>query len=86
MFVLYVHRIVSTEESVNRFVRSYDPNAQDGYGEVELTADKLKAKQFSDSTSAFEFWRQQSTVRPLREDGEPNRPLTAYTVEIVRMP
>jgi hypothetical protein len=37
---------------------------------------------FEDHAAAMEVWTRQSRVRPLRPDGKPNRPLTAYTISI----
>lgn len=66
-----------------RFVEHYDPEALNGAGLFSWTNDIREAKPFPDFTTAFEFWRQQSKTRPLRDDGKPNRPLTAKTVAIV---
>jgi hypothetical protein len=35
---------------------------------------------FADLAAAVACWKRQSTVRPLRPDGKPNRPLTAFTI------
>lgn len=35
--------------------------------------------------AAMECWKTQSTVQPLRDDGQPNRPLTAYNVVIEKV-
>ena len=35
---------------------------------------------FADMSEAFECWKRQSTVCPLRADGKPNRPLTAFSI------
>jgi hypothetical protein len=64
-----------------RYVKSYDPDGHDGYGDVTLTLDSAQAHVYPDGAAALEAWRAQSTVRPLRSDGLPNRPLTAFTVE-----
>lgn len=61
------------------FLKDADIEAHDGRGSATWTVDRAEAKQFADFIAAFEFWRAQSTKRPLREDGEPNRPLTAFT-------
>ena len=37
---------------------------------------------FVSIAEAMEYWRTVSTTVPFRPDGKPNRPLTAYTVEI----
>jgi hypothetical protein len=67
------------------YVASYDPDAFGGRGEIVFTGTLSAAKQFPDQAAAFECWRQRSTVEPSRPDGKPNRPLTAYTVEMVRV-
>jgi hypothetical protein len=64
---------------------SYDPDAHDGLGLAEWTTDPMEAMRFSDQAAALARWKQTSTVRPLREDGKPNRPLTAVTVSVFRM-
>ena len=65
---------------------SYDPDHNDGRGEVTTTPDIFKALAFEKSFEAWEKWKQQSRVRPLREDGRPNRPLTAFTVTVEEVP
>lgn len=64
-------------------LKSFDADAMEGYGLVEWTDDVAEARRFQSFTAAMDCWRQDSTVRPLRDDGEPNRPLTAFTIEIV---
>lgn len=44
-----------------------------------VTRNPDKAKVYASSKEAFEEWKRDAGVRP---DGEPNRPLTAYNVEI----
>lgn len=65
------------------YLASYQPDAFGGLGFAKWTSEPALALHFSSRAAAFDFWRQQSTVRPLRADGKPNRPLTAYTVEIL---
>lgn len=67
------------------YLASFDPDAHNGRGEIKTTREIAYALIFHDETTAFEFWKQQSSERPLRFDGKPNRPLTAYSVEFVRM-
>lgn len=50
---------------------------------VVLTAELMDAHRFADKGAAFEAWRGINQRVPTRKDGKPNRPLTAYTVEIV---
>jgi hypothetical protein len=66
-----------------KYVRTYDPDYGDGLGRVWGTDDPSDAILFESVGKALEFWRQPSTVKPLREDGNPNRPLTAFTIEMV---
>lgn len=66
-------------------VRDFDPDAYDGRGDVEVTADVDVARKFPNHEVAIIFWRQASNVMPLRDDGKPNRPLTAYTVEMIKV-
>lgn len=64
------------------WVESYDPDAYDGRGHVVLTQDISQALPFLSRTAAREYWRKQSKRKPWRDDGKPNRPLTAWSVEI----
>ena len=62
------------------YVVEYDPAAFAGRGHVHTTPDKDRARWFPDKVAAAEYWRQSAGMRP---DGKPNRPLTAWTVEIL---
>lgn len=73
-------------EEAEMFVQSFDADAHDGMGQATLTPDRHEAKTFANGREALAFWTQASTVRPTRDDGQPNRPLTAYTVEVVPVP
>lgn len=70
------------------YVAAFDPDWQPpGYdgpqvGRATFTSDPAEALQFTDVAAAMDFWKKPSTRRPLRSDGKPNRPLTAYTVEV----
>lgn len=52
-------------------------------GLLTTTPEITDARRFDTPREALEFWRQQSKLRPLRPDLQPNRPLTAFTVEIL---
>lgn len=47
---------------------------------LEVTADPAKAREFQTLEEALAYWRQENGVRP---DGKPNRPLTAFSVELI---
>jgi hypothetical protein len=57
------------------YVQDFSPEPAP-HGTLQTTRDPLKARVF-DSTEALEFYRQAHGTRP---DGEPNRPITAFTV------
>ena len=62
------------------YLEAYDVDAFGGRGHSALTTDPTKALMFADPGDVLQAWREQSTVRPLRPDGKPNRPLTSYTI------
>ncbi|MDN5893925.1 MAG: hypothetical protein L0H93_07850 [Nocardioides sp.] len=67
---------------VGEFLESYDVEAHGGRGSVSWTADPARALRFVSSAAALDCWKQQSGVAPLRADGQPNRPLVAFTVGV----
>jgi len=71
---------------VPEYLVDYDVDAMDGFGTATLCPDVDKAMTFPDFASAMTAWKTRSTVQPTRfHDGKPNRPLTAYTVEVVAL-
>jgi hypothetical protein len=71
---------------VGQLLQSYDPEAHGGQGTATWTPDPAKALRFATAKAAHEFWNQVSKSRPVRADGQPNRPLTAFTVLIEDLP
>lgn len=67
------------------YLESSDPDANDGMGAETWTDDPDKAKRFAGFMDAMDCWKAQSRVRPFRDDGKPNRPLTAYSVQPQRI-
>ena len=68
-----------------RWLHSFDPDYHSyeyPTGLATWTDFAVGAKRFATMIDAFEFWRQESKIMPLRPDGEPNRPLTYYTISI----
>lgn len=63
-----------------KYLMVYDPDGANGRGVILSTNDIGMAMQFPSVREALECWKQVSAVKPLRPDGKPNRPLTAYTV------
>jgi hypothetical protein len=76
----------STGWPAGAFLAEYDPEARDGHGEMWWTEDVRRAVSFPDLEGAIECYRAVPANRPVREDGKPDCPLTAYTVEFVDLP
>lgn len=68
-----------------RLVEDCDVDAMDGIGLVHFTHFESRAKKFASAAEAMRFWRRQSTVRPIRPDGKPNRPLTAFSCTLEQL-
>jgi hypothetical protein len=66
------------------WLAAFDPEADDGRGRIELTSDRALAMSFKSYRDAFATYQRVPKCHPVREsDGRPNRPLTAYTIEIL---
>lgn len=68
------------------YLRAYDPEGLDGMGSFEWTPNLTEALKLSDHPAAFGLWRSVPKSRPRRSDGKPNRPLTAFNIEILTIP
>lgn len=71
-----------------KYLKAYDPTVVDGElgydgGLLEVTPDLRAAMHFSDLREALNKYRQSFGVR---SDGQPNRPLTAWTITFVAVP
>lgn len=87
-YVLLCHAVSQNDGSTMQpippqYLKSYDIEAHNGRGSAELTEHIKDALRFPDTKAALDAWKTQSKTMPLREDGKPNRPLTAFTVELV---
>lgn len=68
------------------YLVDYDPTRPGTGGwacHLEYTHDPAKAKVFAHQGEALELWKKVSGKT--RPDGKPDRPLTAYTVEILKV-
>jgi hypothetical protein len=65
------------------YLKAYDPEANDGCGEVELTLDLTEAYEFKDPEHALATRYTVPKCRPYRDDGMPNRPMLAFVCEIL---
>lgn len=66
-----------------QYLYRYDPEYANGAGDAVTTDDPTKAARFANAGDAFECWRSVPRSLPQRPDGKPNRPLTAFTIEVV---
>lgn len=82
------HVILLIDRNPPGYLKSFDLEANRGRGAETVTAYKRRALHFENLEAAFECWRGQSRTVPLRTDGKPNRPLTAYaaTFETIDVP
>ena len=76
-----------------RYLVSYDPehDGEDPWGRpmmarVEATEDPEAAKHYPSQPAAWAEWKRQCRRQPTRPwDGRPNRPLTAFTIEVMSL-
>ena len=68
------------------YLKWSNPDARDGYGDDGWTPNLSHARKFETFEDAAACWQAQSTIRPYRDDGKPNRPMTAYSVSIEQAP
>jgi hypothetical protein len=68
------------------YVKHYTADGWRGLGHLVVTDNTDDARQYRDAAAAFADWKRTSTTHPVRPDGKPNRPLTAYTVEFINVP
>jgi hypothetical protein len=59
-----------------------DPQGAPMIAHIVTTAKLEEALRFDSGTDATECWRQVCKRNPTRPDGQPNRPLSAFTVTI----
>lgn len=69
-----------------QFLVAYDPEALGGMGSFVWSSDVSQAMQFSDAGEAFKLWTSIPVSRPVRPDGKPNKPLTAFTISVEDAP
>jgi len=68
------------------YLQMYDAEASRGRGRWFWTADPERALILPNPAAAHALWTRVPRCRPVRHDGQPNRPLTQFTVIIERVP
>ena len=61
-----------------QWLKSYEPRT----GESVWTDNRGEAHRFADAFEALTMWKSVHEHQPVRPDGKPNRPLTAFTISI----
>ena len=69
-----------------QYLKEFDFEAHDGRGEIVMTPDPNEAMRFPGMPEAFAFYHTQPLCKPLRDDGKPNKPLTATHWEFTPLP
>lgn len=65
------------------FLKEYDADV-DGYnGAIEFTDSIEDAMKFADFAAVMACWKRVSNTVPVRPDGKPNRPLSAFSISPV---
>jgi hypothetical protein len=65
------------------YLSFYDPGAgEPGECRLDTVADPREARHFATFQDAVQTWQADDPRQPVRADGKPNRPLTAYSVSI----
>lgn len=67
------------------WLASFNLEEPDGYKVATFTNDSSKAIRFETMQAVLDTWKMASRTIPLRPDGRPNRPLSAYTIEPRRL-
>lgn len=72
--------IVVKVVDLNAYVQEYTADGFEGRGQLNVTPDIKRAKLYPDIRAVLEEWKRVSATHPVRLDGKPNRPLSAYTI------
>lgn len=81
----YIIQAHTPPDIEDQYLVSFDFDAMNGTGFGIFTDKPEHAMRFNTLRDAMEFWLTASTVKPLRPDGKPNRPLTASTISVFKI-
>lgn len=73
--------MISLDLRSRGWLKSFNVDAHHGRGEVKLSPHRAQAMKFKDVESAYRAYMTIPLANPIRDDGKPNRPLTAFTAE-----
>jgi hypothetical protein len=90
MMVMRILGLAADPDAVTPFNGEYYVSSKfgPGFGEGDLntTRDINKAKRFETLVELRDEWAKVDENFPVRPDGQPNRPLTAWTIEVLQVP
>jgi hypothetical protein len=70
------------ESILGQYLMSFDFEAHDGQGDGVFTPNIEEAMTFTSMQEVINFVKTQPQCKPLRDDGLPNRPMTAVSISI----
>ena len=84
-YVIKIHSFANRAPCpvAGQYLKSFDPEAYEGRGDAITTRDEKLAMRFPDVQAVMIYMQTQPKSRPLREDGEKNRPLMAFNVHVL---
>lgn len=85
-YALYVIGDASGLSNLQGWLMAFDLESRNGLGDFLCSADPTEAYMWNSAQEALAIYNAQSVTRPLRDDGLPNRPMRAYTVQLVPVP
>jgi hypothetical protein len=65
---------------------SFDPDGMPMLAHVVTTKNPSRAKRYENLEAIHAEWTRVDPRQPVRPDGQPNRPLTAFTISTVQAP
>lgn len=83
VYLMRSYGTLMDQRMAGQYLAEFDPEALGGIGVCRWTTDPAKAIWFKRAMDGFEMWRTISATHPLRDDGKPNRPLSAHSIEMV---
>jgi len=81
--VVRLYGVIGPQPWDGAYLQWYDPEAHGGLGDVRITADIAHAARFPNFAAVMTLYHAVPKCRPLRPDGKPNRPLCAFTMDVV---
>lgn len=78
--------VIAGNVPVGAYLEWFDVEEYNGRGSAKWTTDIDHALLYPTVKAAMDAWQTRSKLLPLRADGKPNRPLTAFNVAIERAP